>query len=64
MPNFLVVANSPDSEHPVIAYGDAERTAALLDTFEQHGYNVEVRKVTAPLTGEALTALRGLSSAG
>ena len=59
MPNFLVVAEQAGGEHPIIAYGDADRTAALIDTFEHHGYSVKVHKVTAPLTGEALAALRG-----
>lgn len=60
MANFIIVADFEglaDSE-PLVVYGDQNRIISELATLEAYGYTVEVRKVTAPLSSEALAQLR------
>jgi hypothetical protein len=61
MANFLIIASHDDdiiNSKPLLHYGDSKSVAAYLPYLEEHGYNVEVCKVTAPLTKEALDSLR------
>ena len=67
MANFVIIANFDtglDNSEPAVIYGDQQKIVSELATLEAYGYTCEVRKVTAPLTDEALAALRGLSSFG
>lgn len=60
MANFIIVADYEglaDSE-PFVVYGDQDKIVSELATLEAYGYTVEVRKVTAPLSSEALAQLR------
>jgi hypothetical protein len=61
MANFLIIASHDEDiigTPPIIHYGDKKSVAAYLPYLEEHGYYVEVCKVTAPLTSQALQSLR------
>jgi hypothetical protein len=61
MANFLIIASHDDDiigTRPLLHYGDSASVSAYIPYLEEHGYNVEVCKVTAPLTKQALESLR------
>ena len=60
MANFLIIAshdNDVIGTPPLLHYGDKKSVSAYYYYLKDHGYNIEVSKVTAPLTQQALQSL-------
>lgn len=61
MANFLVKGFNERDGHYITFFGNIEETAREINQLDEWGYAVEVFKITAPLTREAVDFLRGLA---
>ena len=61
MPNFLVTGRHERDGHYITHFGDIDETVREIAQLDEWGYTVEVFKITAPLTKEAVDFLRSLA---
>jgi len=58
MPNFLVKGFNERDGHYITFFGNFEETAREIKMLDEWGYTVDVFKLTAPLTREAVELFR------